>query len=504
MFRRQLTVALSKARPFLSRVSRKFFGRRWYHILRPAWFALRNPSVARYAHSSPRITLVVATYNVAPYIDAFFESVIFQRGGLAGLEVIVVDDGATDGSGMIADQWARRYPDTIRVIHQANAGVCAARNAGLLQAKGDWIAFPDPDDILSQDYLQRMRTEIVRPHDTPLLAVAAHIVLYFEDSGEYGNHILRYRFARGIRRINSTDPGSMYLAHTSNTLMRRADIMKHNIRFKDTVRPSFEDADFILRLMLASPERTITFLPGPVYFYRKRATRDSKVDLVSTNKDWYGYHIKNAYLALVKDSVRLRGHVPIFIQEAIILSLIGKLRHLTSTRAILTLPSPDVAVHFHSALTELAGFLDADTLKTAKVPSLQSDERIVLLWYKGLCAHVPWIDVVAWRAAENGSISICLQWFTGSEDIAPLAYIGRSDDKFPIASVLKPNTSFASIRGLQECWLTFWPDNTLVVQRNGEPVRLRFEGKNLPDRFAPHPFFSKFVAWPMNPIEKTG
>lgn len=423
---------------------------------------------------------MVATYNVAPYIDAFFESLTTQQGGLAGVEVIVVDDGATDGSGTMADCWAQRYPGAIRVIHQTNAGVCAARNAGLAQATGDWIAFPDPDDILSRDYLRHMRAELQRFHDAPLLAVASHMVFYFEQTGEYANHVLRHRFAHGLRRVSSTDPGGMYLAHTTSTLMCRADIMAHGIRFDPAVRPSFEDADFALRLMLAAPMRTISFLPAPVYFYRKRAAADSKIDRITTDPDWYGPHVRTAYLRLLQDAQAARGEVPGFIQQAIILSLLPKLRHLTTTRAALALPDRAAAVNCHTALAATAALLDADILEGTFVPSLQPDERLLLLWYKGLCADVPWVDLVACATASDGTLAICVQWFGVGGDETPVAHLVRRQGKASHRVALDPDPRFVTLQGLQECWLCAEADDMLEFRRGDRPLRLRAQGRDLP------------------------
>jgi glycosyltransferase involved in cell wall biosynthesis len=172
-------------------------------------------------HPPPlRLSMVVATYNVAPYIDAFFDSLVAQTTGLAGLEVIVVNDGSTDGSGNLADAWAARYPDTIRVIHQGNQGVATARNVGLAEATGEWICFPDPDDFLSPDYIAHVRAEIMRPETENLVAVVANMTFYYEATDSYGDdHPLRFRFSNGIQRHDSTDPGRFIVPHTSSVFM---------------------------------------------------------------------------------------------------------------------------------------------------------------------------------------------------------------------------------------------------------------------------------------------
>jgi glycosyltransferase involved in cell wall biosynthesis len=99
-------------------------------------------------------------YNVAPYIGAAIESVLNQT--YDDLELLIVDDGATDGSDVIADQYAARDP-RVRVIRQANAGISAARNHALRVASSPVIALLDSDDAWKPAYL-REQMAIFRDH----------------------------------------------------------------------------------------------------------------------------------------------------------------------------------------------------------------------------------------------------------------------------------------------------------------------------------------------------
>ncbi len=99
------------------------------------------------------ISVIIPVYNVKPYLDDCIQSVIRQD--YTDFECILVDDGSTDGSSEICDQWAQK-DNRIRVIHQPNGGVSAARNRGLDSAKGEYIAFIDSDDWVDADYLSAM------------------------------------------------------------------------------------------------------------------------------------------------------------------------------------------------------------------------------------------------------------------------------------------------------------------------------------------------------------
>ena len=86
------------------------------------------------------ISVIVPVYNVTNYISRCVESVLCQS--MQDFELILVDDGSTDGSGEICDSYANK-DDRICVIHQENQGLSAARNRGLKEAKGEYIAFID-------------------------------------------------------------------------------------------------------------------------------------------------------------------------------------------------------------------------------------------------------------------------------------------------------------------------------------------------------------------------
>ena len=99
------------------------------------------------------ISVIIPVYNVKAYLAEAVESVIHQT--YQDLEIILVDDGSTDGSGEICDEYAKK-DNRIKVIHQQNKGLSAARNAGLDACQGEIISFLDSDDAFCKDMLQKM------------------------------------------------------------------------------------------------------------------------------------------------------------------------------------------------------------------------------------------------------------------------------------------------------------------------------------------------------------
>ena len=103
--------------------------------------------------SKPLVSIIVPVYQVKDYIDECVESLLRQT--YTNLEILLVDDGSTDGSGAICDEYARR-DNRIRVIHQENQGLSAARNAGLDRATGEYVAFVDSDDAVLPDFIETL------------------------------------------------------------------------------------------------------------------------------------------------------------------------------------------------------------------------------------------------------------------------------------------------------------------------------------------------------------
>lgn len=99
------------------------------------------------------VSLIVPVYNARDYLDTCVDSLLHQTH--ADIQVILVDDGSTDGSADLCDAWADKDA-RVMVIHRANSGVSAARNAGLDAADGDWLEFVDADDWLEEETVEEL------------------------------------------------------------------------------------------------------------------------------------------------------------------------------------------------------------------------------------------------------------------------------------------------------------------------------------------------------------
>lgn len=110
------------------------------------------------------ISVIIPVYNAAPYLPGCLDSVLAQT--YRELEILLIDDGSTDGSGAICDRYAAMDP-RIRVLHQENGGVSRARNRGLELATGELISFVDSDDALEPD-MYELLVGLLTGHDAQI------------------------------------------------------------------------------------------------------------------------------------------------------------------------------------------------------------------------------------------------------------------------------------------------------------------------------------------------
>lgn len=99
------------------------------------------------------ISVIVPVYNVAKYLDACIVSI--QKQTYTNLEILLIDDGSTDGSGDICDKYALT-DKRIKVIHQRNVGLSATRNKGISISRGEYISFVDSDDFINKRFIETM------------------------------------------------------------------------------------------------------------------------------------------------------------------------------------------------------------------------------------------------------------------------------------------------------------------------------------------------------------
>ena len=131
--------------------------------------------------SQPLLSIIVPVYKVEDYLCRCLDSILGQT--YENFELILVDDGSPDGCGAICDRYAQQDP-RVKVIHKENGGVSSARNAGLAQAKGEWIGWVDPDDWVDEDMYAYLMTAVLE--EGADVAVCGRIEEYEDHTRERG------------------------------------------------------------------------------------------------------------------------------------------------------------------------------------------------------------------------------------------------------------------------------------------------------------------------------
>ena len=101
-----------------------------------------------------KVSIIVPVYNVEKYLQRCIESILTQTE--TDLELLLIDDGSKDKSGLICDEYAQK-DERVNVIHKENGGVSSARNLGIEKANGEWMCFIDADDYVRLDFLSNIQ-----------------------------------------------------------------------------------------------------------------------------------------------------------------------------------------------------------------------------------------------------------------------------------------------------------------------------------------------------------
>ena len=129
-------------------------------------------------------SVVMAVYNAEAYLREAVDSIIRQTIGFSHIQLILVNDGSKDKSGAICDEYKKKYPDNVVVIHKENGGVSSARNEGLSFVEGRYLNFMDSDDKMDLSAFQKVR-RFFQKHEDETDVVCIPMRFFGAQSGEH-------------------------------------------------------------------------------------------------------------------------------------------------------------------------------------------------------------------------------------------------------------------------------------------------------------------------------
>lgn len=230
----------------------------------------------------PKVSIIVPVYNVAPYLRQCMDSIINQT--YRNIEIICIDDGSTDESGKILDEYAKS-DDRINAMHTNNVGVASARNTGLSLASGEYLLFVDGDDWIDTATCQKAVSSI---------STESVDVVMWPYIREFSDHSDPKIIFRGQKLFDETECRKLQrrmiglsneeLAHPENAdalstvwgkLYRREIIEQNHLRFVNLSRiGTYEDGLF--NLCYFAHVKSAVYIPDYLSHYRKNTGMTSK------------------------------------------------------------------------------------------------------------------------------------------------------------------------------------------------------------------------------------
>jgi glycosyltransferase involved in cell wall biosynthesis len=202
----------------------------------------------------PAVSIIVATYNADNYLERCLNSIALQT--MTDFEVIVIDDGSTDNTGMIADSFAKK-DNRFSIIHKVNGGVASARQAGIDNATGDYIIHVDSDDWVEPNMLEEL-VECAEKENADMV-----ICDYYEinKDGEQYNCQRPYPLDRLSiwGQMMNTLAGSLW-----NKLVKRTCYTEYHITFTKGINL---EEDKLICLKILSKDISVTYLNRAYYHY---------------------------------------------------------------------------------------------------------------------------------------------------------------------------------------------------------------------------------------------
>ncbi|RNE59088.1 bifunctional glycosyltransferase/CDP-glycerol:glycerophosphate glycerophosphotransferase [Cryobacterium tepidiphilum] len=308
-------------------------------------------------------TVISPVYNVGKYLPDYFESLEAQTVGIENLEIILVDDGSVDDSLSRCQAFAETHPNSVRVIHKENGGQASARNLGLELASTPWICFPDPDDVLSDNFFEAIHDFMEKPGNERTALFAGHIIIWDERTGRRrDSHATSFRFAGGNSTTNLEGKPNFIHGNAVMSFFKRDLISQAGLRFDERLRTRFEDGSFIAQYLLEADEPILGLVDDARYFYRRRAEGNSTNQTSHGDPRSYTDVPEYGWLTVLKIAKERKGYVPRWLQWYIVYDIAWLFKEDVGTKIPTRTLTADVLSTFHALVRQVMGYIEPEAV----------------------------------------------------------------------------------------------------------------------------------------------
>ncbi|TCL70745.1 hypothetical protein EDC14_100962 [Hydrogenispora ethanolica] len=200
-----------------------------------------------------KVSIIVPVYNVEKYIRKCLESLVNQT--LKEIEIIVVNDGTTDGSQLIIDEFVSKYPDLVHSLIKENGGLSDARNFGIPYCKGEYIGFIDSDDYIRSDMYEKMYNKAKEENSDIVVC------------DYYKSYASKDELIKAKKYVDKKDMFIDTLAAAWNKIYRRDLLVQTGVIFPKGL--IYEDTEFFCKLIPYI--EVASYVPEPFVYYVQRS-----------------------------------------------------------------------------------------------------------------------------------------------------------------------------------------------------------------------------------------
>lgn len=320
-----------------------------------------------------KFSIIMSVYQVEEFIDEAVASLLKQTLNFKNnVQVIMVDDGSTDGSGAICDKYAKMYPNNFVVIHKENGGLSSARNEGLRHVEGRYVNFFDPDDVLTPNTLKSVYDFFIKKEE--FIDMVA-IPLYYFDA-KRGQHPTNYgKFENGNRIISLRKDYTLIHNSVASAFIKN-EVAKN--MFFDPDLCAMEDAKALIQFLIFNPRYGV--VSNCRYMYRQRSVGAVSLSHgAQTRKNWYTDFLQRFSLSVINYCLEKIKYVPKFVQAVLLYDLHWKIEQERIPEGVLT---PEEEEEFREVFYSIFNYIDDDMLMNSKYYYFEHKALILSKKYK--------------------------------------------------------------------------------------------------------------------------